>query len=75
MVMKGIREDIAPVMVHTEKKIKRKEIHRANEGTGGAPVTVVTEPEDKMYTISFFKRRRLDDNTSVPLGYIRPRAS
>ena len=50
------------VTIHTEKKIKRKR-------KGGVTVVVVTEPEDKLYRISFFKRRRLGDNTSVPLGY------
>jgi hypothetical protein len=72
MVLKGIAEDVAPVMVHTEKKIKRKKANRANEGAGTC-VVVITGPEDKMYRISFFKRRRLRDNTSVPFGYIRPR--
>jgi len=50
------------VNVHTERKIKRKRM-------GGGLVAIVTEPEDKIYRISFFKRRRLDDNTSVPFGY------
>jgi len=50
------------VMVHTEKKIKRKR-------KGGGTVAIVTEPEDKTYRISFFKRRRLADNSSVPFGY------
>jgi len=50
------------VSVHTEEKIKRK-------GTGGGFVAIVIEPEDKIHRISFFKRRRLDDHTSVPFGY------
>jgi len=50
------------VTVHTEKKIKRKR-------NGGGTVAIVTEPEDKMYRISFLKRRRLGDNSSVPLWY------
>jgi len=50
------------VMVHTEKKIKWKR-------RGGGTVDIVTEPEDKTYRISFFKRRRLADNSSVPFGY------
>jgi phosphoribosylamine-glycine ligase len=50
------------VIVHTDKKIKRK--HK-----GGGGVSIVTEPEDKMYRISFLKRRRLSDNNSVPFGY------
>jgi len=36
----------------------------------GASVSIITEPEDKIYRISIFKRRRRDDNTSVPFGYI-----
>jgi len=51
------------VNVHTERKIKRKTTG------GGGLVAIVTEPEDKMYRISFFKRRRLGDNTSVSFGY------
>ena len=50
------------VTVHTKKKIKPKR-------NGGCSVAIVTEPEDKMYTISFFKRRRLGDNSPVPFGY------
>jgi len=50
------------INVHTEKKIKRK------RKVGGL-VSIVTEPEDKIYRISFFKRRRSDDHTSVPFGY------
>ena len=50
------------VTVHNAKKIKRKR-------KGGGVVSIITEPEDKIYRISFFKRRRLGDNTSVPFGY------
>jgi len=54
--------DEPPVInVHTQKRIKRKR--------KGRTVSIVTEPEDKIYRISFFKRRRLGDNTSVPFGY------
>jgi len=49
------------VTVHMDKKIKRKR--------KGVTVVLLTEPEDKMYRISFFKRRRLGDNSSVPFGY------
>jgi len=49
--------------VHTEHKIKRK--RRA-----GGVVDLLTEPENKRYRISFFKRRRMPDHSSVPLGYI-----
>jgi hypothetical protein len=51
------------VTVHTDNKIKRK-----RKGQGGG-VSILTEPEDKIYRISFLKRRRLSDNTSVPIGY------
>ena len=57
-----LKEMEGTVTVHTAKKIKpRRE--------GGEVVSVITEAEDKMYRISFFKRRRLRDNTSVPFGY------
>ena len=59
-----LRTGDAVVNVHTERKIKRKRM-----GGGGGLVAIVTEPEDKIYRISFFKRRRLCDNTSVPFGY------
>ena len=52
------------INVHTEMKIKRK-----RKVVGGGLVSIVTEPEDKIHRISFFKRRRLDDHTSVPFGY------
>ena len=50
------------VTVNTERKIKPKT-------NGGGIVSIITEPEDKMYRISFFKRRRLAVNSSVPFGY------
>jgi len=48
---------------HTEKKIKGR------KKAGGGVMSIVTEPEDKLYRISFFKRRGLQDHTSVPYGY------
>jgi hypothetical protein len=60
MVLGGNGSD--RVTVHTEHKIKHK------RAVGW--IDIITEPEDKMYRISFFKRRRLVDNTSVPFGYI-----
>jgi hypothetical protein len=58
MILQGEPEIVT---VHADKKIKRKR-------KGGC--ALITEPEDKVYRISFFKRRRLNDNTSVPFGYI-----
>ena len=59
-----ISEQGEPVVnLHTEHKIKRK---RRASGV----VDFVTEPENKRYRISFFKRRQLPDHSSVPLGYI-----
>jgi hypothetical protein len=54
------------VMVRTNKKIKRKT--KGRTAVGCAVISLITEPEE-MYKISFFKRRRLTDNTSVPFGY------
>ena len=51
------------VTVHTDKKIKRK---REKDGT----VQILSEAEDKIYRVSFLKRRRLHDNNSVPFGYL-----
>jgi len=59
MILKG--DESSVTNVHTENKIRRKR----KDGS----ISIVTEPEDKFYRISFFKRRRLGDNTSVPLGY------
>ena len=56
------RPSNSTVTVHTSKKIKRKTRE-------GACVSIVTEPEYKIYRISSFKMRRRDDNTSVPFGY------
>jgi hypothetical protein len=55
------------VTVRTEKKIKRKG-NRNVEVEGCIQIT--TEPEGKIYKVCFNKRLRLDDNTSVPNGYI-----
>jgi hypothetical protein len=63
MILKGDGEQ-ETVTVHTQKKNKRK------RGKGGdGRINIITEPEDKMYRVSFLKRRRLNDNTSVPFGY------
>ena len=51
--------------VHTDHKIK----HKRKSERGGGIVPIVTEPEDKIYRISFFKRRRLNDETSLPFGF------
>lgn len=60
-----LKDQPTTVVVHTARKMKRK---KRTDG-GGACVTIVTEPEAKIYRISFLKRRRLDDNDSLPLGY------
>jgi hypothetical protein len=53
--------------VRTERKIKRKK--RTGDGAGVA--TIVSEPEEKIYRVSFHKRRRLDNFDSVPFGYTK----
>jgi hypothetical protein len=60
MIMRAGESD--KLMVHTENKIKR---NRA-----GGRIDIITEPEDKMCRVFFFKRRRLTDNTYVRFGYI-----
>jgi hypothetical protein len=50
------------VIVRTKNKIKRK------RDRGG--VNIISQPEEKTYRVSFLKRRRLNDNTSLPFGYI-----
>ena len=62
MILGEVKE--RTVTVHTEHKIKRK-----RKSGGGGIVSIITEPEDKTYRVSFFKRRRLGDETSVPFGY------
>jgi len=56
------KEDNETVIVRTKNEIKRK------NSNGG--VNIISEPEDKTYRVSFLKRRRLNDNTSLPFGYI-----
>ena len=58
------KEEERTVTVHSEHKIKRK-----RKSEGGGIVSIVTEPKDKIYRILFFKRRRLNDETSLPFGY------
>jgi hypothetical protein len=48
-------------MVRTDKKTKRKR-------GDGACVSIVTEPVDKTNRVSFFKRRRIKENTAVSFG-------
>jgi len=60
-----LSKDDETVIVRTENKMKRKKID------GG--VHLVSEPEDKTYRVSFLKRRRQNDNTSLPFGYINAR--
>jgi hypothetical protein len=63
IILRGAETD--RLIVHTEDKIMRKR--------AGGRIDIITEPEDKMYRVSFFKKRRLADNTSVPFGYINER--
>jgi hypothetical protein len=50
------------VAIHTKNKIKRK---RCDGG-----INIISQPEEKMYKVSFLKRRRLNDNTSLQFRYI-----
>jgi len=64
MILRGTETDT--VTVHTARKSKRK---RGKVGDGR--IQIVTKPEDKTYRVLLLKRRRLQDNTSVPFGYIK----
>jgi hypothetical protein len=55
-------DDNETVIVRTQNKIKRKR-GRGGEGT-------ISQPEEKTYRVSFLKRRRLNENTSLTFGYI-----
>jgi len=59
------KKDDETVIARTENKIKRKKID------GG--VHLISEREEKTYRVSILKRRRLNDNTSLPFGYINAR--
>jgi len=62
MNLKGTEDEPTALNVHTGKKIPRKT-------KAGGTISIVTETENKIYRILFFKRRRLGDNTSVPFEY------
>jgi hypothetical protein len=47
MILRG--DESEHVMVHSENKIKRKR--------AGGIINIVTEPEDKMYRVSFFQEK------------------
>ena len=58
-------KDDETVIVRTEKKINRKKID--------GDVHLISEHVNKTYRVSFLKRRRLNDNTSLPFGYTNAR--
>jgi hypothetical protein len=50
------------ITVHTERKIKRKMRSCGGSGPCSADMmTIVSESKEKIYRVSFHKRRRLDD--------------
>jgi hypothetical protein len=60
------------ITVRTERKIKRKK--RKGDGSGpsiGGVAIILSEPEEKIYRVSFHKRRHLDNFDSVHFGYIK----
>jgi hypothetical protein len=60
------------ITVRTDRKIKRKMKRCDGSGPSNADtVTIVLEPEEKVYRVAFHKRRHLDDFDSVPLGYVK----
>jgi hypothetical protein len=59
-ILKGKEGEKSEIVVRTKKKITRRK--------GQGEVAVVTEPEDNIHRLSFHKRRRLNDKSSVPFG-------
>jgi hypothetical protein len=60
------------ITVRTERKIKRNMRKRDGSGFPGADtIAVVSEPEARVYRVSFHKRRKVDDFNSVLFGYIK----
>jgi hypothetical protein len=60
------------IIVRTERKVKRKTRKCDGSGLHGADtVPIVSKPEEKVYRISFNKRRRLENQNSVPLEYVK----
>jgi hypothetical protein len=57
------------ITVLTERKIKRKKKGDGIGPSSAGVATIVSEPEEKIYRVSFHKRRRLDNFYSVPFGY------
>ena len=49
------------VIVRTQNKIKRER--------GRGRISIISKPQNKTYSVSFLKWRRLNDNTSLPFGY------
>ena len=60
LILKG--DDNETVTALTEHKIKCK------REDGG--INILTDLDDKIHRVSFLKRWRLCDNTSVPFGYV-----
>ena len=60
MILRG--DDTETVTVYIERTIKRKR--------AGGRINIDTEPVNKICRVSFLKRRRLGDNTSVPFEYV-----
>jgi hypothetical protein len=72
MILDAEGREVIPV--RTERKMKRKVRKRGGSGLPCADTTaIVSEPEAKVYRISFHKVRKLDDFDSVPFGYIKDR--
>jgi len=61
ILVTGVEHTTTTVTVRTERKIMHK-----TKGEGN--VSIITDPEDKVYRISL-KRRRLDEHKSIPFGY------
>jgi hypothetical protein len=64
------------IIVRNERKIKRKKRMCDGSSLSSADmVTIMSEPKEKIYRVSFHKRRHLDGFDSVPFSYIKDEQS
>ena len=63
-------DDREVITVRTEKIMHNIRKWDGNGMAGEDTITMVSEPEEKVYRVSFHKHKRRDDVGSVPFGCI-----
>ena len=59
------------ITVRIDRKKRKTRNYDVNSVLGADAVTIVSEPEDKVCTVSFYKRRGLDNSDSAPFVLIK----